>query len=442
MKKVSKRAAFAALAGVMAAGMLTGCGEEEKVDGTQTVATVDGEEIPMGILSLAVRQSQAQAEAMYASFMGGADYAIWDSEAEEGKTYGEQAIEETLQQIELMYIMRAKASDYDVEVTEEDETAIADAAASFMEANSEETLEDLAVTEDQVKTYLELQTYQERIYDPIIADVDTDVSDEEAQQSSFTYVSISTADLEEDEIEAKKEDAQKILDAMKEDPEADFDEAAKAVSEDYTALEGTFDANVSEEEETDEEDITYASSYPDEVMEVLRTLEDGEVASDVIETDTSYYVVRLDQKNDEEATEDKKASIISDRESELYTDTTQQWLDEAEISVDEDVLKTLKLTDSHKYTISTSTDETADTETVEDAEIIEDADADASSTESTEETEVSEETLDEDEVLVPVEEEAPSTEEAEDVEETPADAEDAAAETEESDAVAAEDEAE
>lgn len=441
MKKVSKRAAFAALAGVMAAGMLTGCGEEEKVDGTQTVATVDGEEIPMGILSLAVRQSQAQAEAMYASFMGGADYAIWDSEAEEGKTYGEQAIEETLQQIELMYIMRAKASDYDVEVTEEDETAIADAAASFMEANSEETLEDLAVTEDQVKTYLELQTYQERIYDPIIADVDTDVSDEEAQQSSFTYVSISTADLEEDEIEAKKEDAQKILDAMKEDPEADFDEAAKAVSEDYTALEGTFDANVSEEEETDEEDITYASSYPDEVMEVLRTLEDGEVASDVIETDTSYYVVRLDQKNDEEATEDKKASIISDRESELYTDTTQQWLDEAEISVDEDVLKTLKLTDSHKYTISTSTDETADTETVEDAEIIEDADADASSTESTEETEVSEETLDEDEVLVPVEEEAPSTEEAEDVEETPADAEDAAAETEESDAVA-EDEAE
>lgn len=442
MKKVSKRAAFAALAGVMAAGMLTGCGEEEKVDGTQTVATVDGEEIPMGILSLAVRQSQAQAEAMYASFMGGADYAIWDSEAEEGKTYGEQAIEETLQQIELMYIMRAKASDYDVEVTEEDETAIADAAVSFMEANSEETLEDLAVTEDQVKTYLELQTYQERIYDPIIADVDTDVSDEEAQQSSFTYVSISTADLEEDEIEAKKEDAQKILDAMKEDPEADFDEAAKAVSEDYTALEGTFDANVSEEEETDEEDITYASSYPDEVMEVLRTLEDGEVASDVIETDTSYYVVRLDQKNDEEATEDKKASIISDRESELYTDTTQQWLDEAEISVDEDVLKTLKLTDSHKYTISTSTDETADTETVEDAEIIEDADADASSTEGTDETEVSEETLDEDEVLVPVEEEALSTEEAEDVEETPADAEDAAAEAEESDAVAAEDEAE
>ena len=71
MKEISKRAAVAALAGVMAAGMLTGCGEEEKVDGTQVVATVNGEEIPMGILSLAVRQSQAQAESMYMIILSG-----------------------------------------------------------------------------------------------------------------------------------------------------------------------------------------------------------------------------------------------------------------------------------------------------------------------------------------------------------------------------------
>ena len=47
------------------------------------------------------------------------------------------------------------------------------------------------------------------MHDPLIADVDKDVSDEEAQQSSFDYVSISTADLSDDEIKQKKEDAQK-----------------------------------------------------------------------------------------------------------------------------------------------------------------------------------------------------------------------------------------
>ena len=75
-----------------------------------------------------------------------------------------------------------------------------------MAANSEETLQELAVSEDQVKTYLELQTYKSRMHDPLIADVDKDVSDEEAQQSSFDYVSISTADLSDDEIKQKKEE--------------------------------------------------------------------------------------------------------------------------------------------------------------------------------------------------------------------------------------------
>ena len=66
------------------------------------------------------------------------------------------------------------------------------------------------------------------MHDPLIADVDKDVSDEEAQQSSFDYVSISTADLSDDEIKQKKEDAQKILDGLNADPDGDFSEIAKS----------------------------------------------------------------------------------------------------------------------------------------------------------------------------------------------------------------------
>mgnify|MGYP002613941359 CR=1 FL=1 len=46
MKTMTKKTAVVALAGVMAAGMLTGCGEKA-LDGTKTVATVDGAEIPL-----------------------------------------------------------------------------------------------------------------------------------------------------------------------------------------------------------------------------------------------------------------------------------------------------------------------------------------------------------------------------------------------------------
>ena len=255
MKEMTKKTAVVAMAGIMAAGMLTGCGEK-KLDGSKTVATVDGTEIPLGVVSLSVRDGQMQTEAMYRSYMGGSDFDIWDTEAEKGKTYGEQL------------------ADYDVELTDDDEKAIEEAAASFMEANSDEAIADLAVTEDQVKTCLELETYKQRIHDPIIADVDKDVSDEEAQQSSFSYVSISTADLSDDEIKQKKEDAQKIQDELTKDPEGDFDEIAKSVDDSYSSLEGTFDANDtsddedSENEDSEEDSSTSSSTYPDEVIKV------------------------------------------------------------------------------------------------------------------------------------------------------------------------------
>lgn len=394
MKEMTKKTAVVAMAGIMAAGMLTGCGEK-KLDGSKTVATVDGTKIPLGVVSLSVREGQMQTEAMYRSYMGGSDFDIWDTEAEKGKTYGEQAVEESLKDVELMYIMKAKAADYDVELTDEDEKAIAEAAASFMEANSEETIADLAVTEDQVKTYLELQTYKQKIHDPIIADVDKNVSDEEAQQSSFEYVSVSTADLSDDEIKEKKEDAQKILDGLKADPDGDFSEIAKSVDDSYSSLSGTFDANeTSEDEDTDDEDAddgssSYSGTYPEEVIDVLRTLDDGEVASDIIETDTAYYVVKLDKKDDEEATETKKESIISTREQTLYTDTTEKWLDDADIKEEKKVLKTLKVTDNHKYVAPTATpaptEEAAETE-----EVTETPEADA--TETPEVTEVADTT--------------------------------------------------
>lgn len=358
MKEMTKKTAVVAMAGIMAAGMLTGCGEK-KLDGSKTVATVDGTEIPLGVVSLSVRDGQMQTEAMYRSYMGGSDFSIWDTEAEEGKTYGEQLVEQALEDVELMYIMKEKAADYDVELTDDDEKAIEEAAASFMEANSDEAIADLAVTEDQVKTFLELETYKQRIHDPIIADVDKDVSDEEAQQSSFSYVSISTADLSDDEIKQKKEDAQKIQDELTKDPEGDFDEIAKSVDDSYSSLEGTFDANdTSDEEDSEDEDSEEDSStYPDEVIKVLRTLDDGEVAPDVIETDTAYYVVKLNQKNDEEATETKKESIISTREQDLYTETTDKWMEDADIKEEKKVLKTLKVTDNHKYNQPTATPE-------------------------------------------------------------------------------------
>ena len=338
--------------------MLSGCGSKS-IDGEKTVATVDGTAIPMGVVSLYARESQAQTVAMYQSFMGSASN-IWSQVVDEksGKTYGEQAAEQFMEQVELMYIMKEKAADYDVEVTSDDETAIAEAAAQFMKDNDEDTLKELAVSEEQVKTLLELETYRQRIYEPIRNEADVDITDEEAQQSSFSYVSISVSgdDLSEDDITARKEQAQEILDKMKEDPTADMGETAKAVDESYSGLTGTIFAN-----DSDDEDIS--NSYDDAVVEALRTLKDGEVYGELVETDSSVYILRMDKVNDEDATASKKESLENTKRSNYYTETTQKWLDDAEITVDDKVLATLTITDNHSFTIKeVAADTSEDTE--------------------------------------------------------------------------------
>ena len=358
MKKIAKNTTVAALAGVMAIGMLSGCGSKS-IDGEKTVATVDGTAIPMGVVSLYARESQAQTVAMYQSFMGSASN-IWSQVVDEksGKTYGEQAAEQFMEQVELMYIMKEKAADYDVEVTSDDETAIAEAAAQFMKDNDEDTLKELAVSEEQVKTLLELETYRQRIYEPIRNEAEVDITDEEAQQSSFSYVSISISgdDLSEDDITARKEQAQEILDKMKEDPTADMGETAKAVDESYSGLTGTIFANDSEDEDI-------SNSYDDAVVEALRTLKDGEVYGELVETDSSVYILRMDKVNDEDATASKKESLENTKRSNYYTETTQKWLDDAEITVDDKVLATLTITDNHSFTIKeVAADTSEDTE--------------------------------------------------------------------------------
>ena len=112
--------------------------------------------------------------------------------------------------------------------------------------------------------------------------------------------------------------------------------------------------------DSDDEDIS--NSYDDAVVEALRTLKDGEVYGELVETDTNVYVLRMDKVNDEDATASKKESLENTKRSTYYSEATQKWLDDAEITVNDKVLSTLTITDEHSFTIKdTSTDTAADT---------------------------------------------------------------------------------
>ena len=205
----------------------------------------------------------------------------------------------------------------------------------------------LAVSQSDIETILEFYTYQEKMYDPMTADVDTNVEDSEAAQSKITICQISTAgtqdaegktvDLTDEEKQAKKDQAQAVLDKInaQEDP-ADMDALAKEVDENLSASVKTFGSD--------------DTSLDDKLKEAVKSLTDGQVAPEVIEGEDAYYVARMDSVFDEDATKSKKESIVSERKQEAYNNLLEEWGKDTKIEVDKKVWKKVTLTDSDAYT--------------------------------------------------------------------------------------------
>ena len=354
MKNSAKKAAVTALVCVTAAGMMAGCGNK-KLDGTKTAVTVNKQEIPLGVVSLAARMQQEQAEAMYKMYLGGGDdMSIWSTKMgdDSDETYGENAVTTTVESIEKMCLEKEHASEYDVEITEDEQKALEEAAKNFIAANSEETIAELAVDEDMVKTFLELETYDVKMKEAIEATADIKLDEKEYQQMAFSYASVRVSgdNLTDDDIKTNKENIQKFFDKIKEDPTADFSTLGDEISTDMTATSGTCPTY-----EEGDDSAANGDAYPDDVRNALRKLEEGELNSEIIKTDSIWYVVRLDSKDDEDATDSKKESLTSTKKDDFYNDTTDGWVKKADIKEESKLIKKIKITDNHSFTIQTPT---------------------------------------------------------------------------------------
>lgn len=334
MKQWTKKAAVALMAGCVAATGITGC-SSKTVDNSETVVTVNGEAVSYGVANFTARMNQATYEYYYESLMGttiGAE--LWQTEVEEGVTYEDSMKDTILTTIENLYIIRQHAEEYGVVLTEEDEAAIDDAVAIFMEDNALEDKELVSAEEEYVKEYLELMTIQAKMDEPMKEGIDEEVSDEEAAQKAMSYVYFefettdedgNTVELTDDEKAALKADAEALSAALNGDPTLSIDTLAAEYETEATAV--TFDSE---------------STSPDSTLiAAVDALTTVGTATDVIETDYGYYVAQLTSLLDEEATEAEKQSILEERKSEKYTEVLESWMAEAEITLNEDVWEKL-----------------------------------------------------------------------------------------------------
>ena len=347
---MKKRAVVLLLAGLLAAGSLTGCGSLEDSD---VVATVNDTDITAGVANFYARYTQAQYETYYAGYMGD---DMWSGEGEEGETYQDTVKDSILESLENMYLMEEHMDEYEVSLSDEEKNSIKEAASQFDESNGLAEKEKVSGTTDTVERILELLTIQKKVQDAIEAGADTEVSDEEAAQKSMQYVVFpfsttdeegNSVDLTDEEKEALRTTAESF--AAGAAGAADF--AAYATEQGQTSQDATFDGET--------------STLPAQLVEAADALDEGGTTG-LVEGDNGYYVARVTSLLDREATDAKKQEIVSQRQQDLLNETLDGWREDADIEVHERVWDkidfttltvTMKQEEAEPYTDEIQTDD-------------------------------------------------------------------------------------
>ncbi len=340
---------------VLAAGVLAGCGEA-KIDRTLPAITVDDETVSLGEAEFYLRAQQAETQKMMETygFMSGTQFWDQSTTGEDGKetTYGQQIKDSIRDELAQYLLLRRHAADYDLEMPEEVSKAAAEAAKALYESNTD-VLEELGTTEEEIQDVLVLSAYPDLMKDAMTADVDLEVSDEEAAQCRVVYARI--REIETDENGNESEASDETIEAYRASLEqllADIQEAGEVDEDKIRELADAID---------EEHIMVGSTSYgkddqflPEEVTAAAETLQDGETYDEVIETSQGYlYLIHMVSVLDRDATDLEKQSIASQRQQEAYDAIVQEWMDGAEISTG-DNWNSLTVLDSEPWRATTA----------------------------------------------------------------------------------------
>ena len=424
MRKLWKKGAALVLAAVMCACALGGCSKKAEA---KPVYTFNGEKVDADLTNFLLRYEQAGIDQSYGSmFSSYYGQSMWTLDLSgTGEVYETTYKTEFGESFERLLLAEEHAADYSVEVTDDEKAAITEAATKFMTDNDKEALASMSATQEVVERALTLYTVQSRVENEIAKDVDTNVSDEEAAQTTVSYIEYTpTTEAqgeEETETEASMTEAEVSMTEGETSPQTEAETAAveteeadKTASADETEAAAETEAAVTAAEteaESETEDpalteakekyramaeetlakiqsgatdfetasadadaqgeegvttgsFTYGSedTYPAaEIMDAASALADGEVADQVVESGDVYYILHMDAVFDKEATESKKEEIVDERRHELIDSVYDGWIEKESWEVDAAALALISLADR-----TYAAPESADTEAAED----------------------------------------------------------------------------
>lgn len=330
----------------------------------QLVMTINDDKVYMSDAAYYIYEAEAQGSYMdqiYQAYYGSSYWDMTDDSGVANRDSAKANLETTIEQYEILY-KEAVAAGY--KINDEDKESAASDVKSIRKNFTLEMKNMTGLTKKAMTSVLEKKYCADRYKQDIIDGFDIDdqkirdgVNYDEHKQYDIQYYMISTTSYD-DEGNSVEADAD-----TKAAYKAELEELAKrAATEDFDSLTpnaievtaeaeatATPDTTASPEATTDPDAPVYNSTFTADGkfvagdgtfttdFEDIVTKMDNDAVSDVIETESGYYLVKMINNNDDEAYEEEVKNQIANEENTQFDSWYQDLVGNYTITINDEV---------------------------------------------------------------------------------------------------------
>lgn len=316
------------LAGVLAAGVLTGCGGSGGI--TSAVKLETGEikdtSIVLKVGDVGVKYSEVRnyCYMLKEQYEGNFGSGLWEYPTGKETTIADEAKEEIINMITQLKVIGATAASQKVTLTNDEKDEAIRRAEELLQNAGEADRKKYSLSLSGLQKIYEENALANKMFYIATDAADTEVTDAEARQIRIAYIFIRNPKNAGAAEEADKKGQELLEEARKTD---EFVEFAKENTE-ADAVELTIGRDSTELDQ--------------EAVQAAFALEKGAVSS-VVRGESGCYIMYCISDNDEDATYARREEIIAERQTGMFKQKYAKWLKNYSVNISKSFWKVFEI---------------------------------------------------------------------------------------------------
>lgn len=316
--------------------------------GTDTVFTFAGEKVSLGEMYIYASAVRDHYEENYGQGIWSLDVS---AAQDKSRSLEDEIRESVVQDVIRVKMLNAHAEDYDIMLTEDQAEMVASETDAFYFNLTDQQIEDMQLDRELAHAVFTENEIASLVYDKIIEESGIEVSDEEAQMTTFYdlyfpfYQVASNGDVSEISDEEKEEEHERAVEAYDQLTNPNKGQGATGAETLIQALADSYSLKDSGFQTMSPGEIV--DVYGADIAEDISKLEDGSYSL-VTESEYGYHIFYLKAKTDRAATDARKAEILKNRRNVYLEGIFTKWQSDMdstflyENDVDQDVYQKIK----------------------------------------------------------------------------------------------------